>query len=180
MDVVEVPAERRIPQAVMERHLAVLRFERLEPTRSAERRRTRWLAGGLVAGTAIYVAGAAVVLDSGPATNQSVVRCHSTLEPSDGDSFAGSTVARLASPGGPVPIEDALAACEDLWRQGVLIEGARNAQAPSGRSHSVPRLVGCVGRDGVAEIFPVSTEDGTWCASIGLGELISAGENGAG
>src|SRR6266542_4442075 len=46
-----------------------------------------------------------------------------------GGNFAGVTVARGGDPGA-IPIEDALATCAELWRQGVVVAGVASAQDP--------------------------------------------------
>lgn len=138
-------------------------------TPAAHRRRTvAWLTGMAIAGGA--VAGAAVATNAfAPAADRSLARCHSTADLGRGDNFAGTSVA-AADANGIVTIDHAVQSCADLWRQGILTEGADQIGEPSpGGGARIPPLVGCVDSDGFAAVFP--GDDGL-CARLGLASLV--------
>lgn len=77
------------------------------------------------------------------------MRCFTLPELGTDDDYHGTDVV-MASPtqDGPIPITDALAACRDLWRQGVLSYGEKTPQGPDQDSpqtvFAVPELTACV------------------------------------
>lgn len=135
----------------------------------------RILLSGLVA--AVAVSGAAIALQQ-PVTDKSSVACLARAE-LNGSQFPGTTATlgegtRVGEPStrrNPMPIEDALALCKDLWAQNVL-----DSKSPGGTahpslydrsfSHPVPNpLTVCVLQDGRAAVIPGDQEV---CASLGL------------
>lgn len=149
---------------------------RLDPTRKAamralvehavatERARPPRLRVPVAAGVgaAVALAGgtaAALVLTQRPVTETSLVHCLSRAELSGTGEFPGTSVAVAApSTGGePLPIEDALAVCEQVWRDGLLDPSAPAgvAQPNLNRDSRVPdRLAVCVTPDGAAAVVP--------------------------
>lgn len=132
----------------------------------------------LLAGVAVALVatGGAAVMQL-PVTDKSSILCFARAE-LHGNEFPGTSVTVLegARPGepaprNPVPIEDALAACRDVWAQHVLDPDAPNGSAhPSlyDRSFSYPvpdPLTVCVLNDGRAAVIP---GDENVCASLGL------------
>lgn len=63
------------------------------------------------------------------------MQCRPTRAAGSSDEFDGTTVAQAqgartgGTGSGPVAIDDAIAACADLYRQGVLTVGATNARS---------------------------------------------------
>ncbi len=120
------------------------------------------VAAGL--GAAVALAGgtaAAYVLIERPVTETSLVHCFSRAELVRDGEFPGTSMAVTAPSGhgGMVPIEDAVATCETVWRDGLLDPSAPiGAPLPApgrGREASVPdRLTVCVMPDGAAAVVP--------------------------
>lgn len=176
MDLLDIPPARSLNPSTRSQHLRMLQHEVRSPSDACHQIGRRWwVVGGLTAGATMCIA-AAVVLQAGPATDQSLVRCHSMQEVTDGPKFNGTSVAE-ATPGSgaPIPMVRALEACEDLWRQGVILEGAGGAHPPVLVPLPAPSLVGCLARDGVAEVFPTDTAGDGLCARLGLAELSTVG-----
>jgi len=135
----------------------------------------RILLSGVVA--AVAVSGAAIALQQ-PVTDKSSVACLARAELS-GNQFPGTTAVlgegtRVGEPStqrNPVPIEDALALCRDLWAQHALDSDSPNGMAHPNlydRSFSYPvpnPLTVCVLKDGRAAVIP--GDEGV-CASLGL------------
>jgi hypothetical protein len=126
---------------------------------------------------ALAVTGAAVALQM-PVTDKSSIDCFARAE-LHGNQFPGTTVVlgegtRVGEPSAqrnPIPIEDALAACRDVWAQHMLDRNSPNGRwHPSlyDRSFSYPipdPLTVCVLNDGRAAVIP---GDEDVCASLGL------------
>lgn len=126
---------------------------------------------------ALAVSGAAAVLQM-PVTDKSSIACFARAELS-GNQFPGTTAVlgegtRVGEPStqrNPIPIEDALALCRDLWAQHAFDPASPNGMAhPSlyDRSFSYPapnQLTVCVLNDGRAAVIP---GDEDVCASLGL------------
>ncbi|MBT2514967.1 hypothetical protein [Arthrobacter sp. ISL-30] len=125
---------------------------------------------------ALVATGGAVVMQL-PVTDKSSIACFARAE-LNGNQFPGTTATLLegARPGepappNPIPIEDALTACRDLWAQHILDPDAPNGYPhPSlhDRSFSYPvpdPLTVCVLNDGRAAVIP---GDEKVCASLGL------------
>jgi hypothetical protein len=134
--------------------------------------------GVLVAGVAVaLVATGGAVLMQLPVTDKSSILCFARAE-LNGHQFPGTTVTVLAGarpgeqkPDNPVPIEDALAACRDIWAQHVLDPNVPNGTADPklfDRTFSYPvpdPLTVCVLDDGRAAVMP---GDEKICGSLGL------------
>lgn len=147
----------------------VLMLEGLAGRAPRKRFARRWMvAGGF---TAAGVAAAGVALATGTfstAEDRSLVRCYTTTELGRGDDFSGTSMS-VGDNHGLVPVERALEACGDLWRQGVLTRGAAQPSGPRPTDVPVPELVGCVDPDGFAAVFPGG---GGLCTSLGLPALV--------
>lgn len=174
MNLRDVPDERDIPAARAAADKAMLSAIAAQPAHPA---RKAAIVGGTVVIAGALAAGGVLASGSGEPSNRGLVQCHTTLVAGEGDEFDGTTVARAqgartGDPGsGPVSIDDAIAACADLYRQGVLTVGSTNAQGPDPASAGrVPPLVGCVTRDGVAAVFP--SDSGALCSSLGMRSLV--------
>ena len=135
----------------------------------------RILLGGVA--VALVATGGAVVMQL-PVTDKSSIDCFARAE-LHGNQFPGTTVVlgegtRVGEPSkqrNPIPIEDALAACRDVWAQHML-----DPNSPNGRwhpslydrsfSYPVPHpLTVCVLHDGRAAVIP---GDENVCTSLGL------------
>jgi hypothetical protein len=126
---------------------------------------------------ALAVSGAAVVLQM-PVTDKSSIACFARAE-LNGNQFPGTTATlgegtRVDEPStqrNPIPIEDALALCRDLWAQHAFDPKSPNGMAhPSlydrSFSYAIPNpLTLCVLSDGRAAVIP---GDEDVCASLGL------------
>ncbi|MDQ0680559.1 hypothetical protein QFZ30_003941 [Arthrobacter pascens] len=126
---------------------------------------------------ALVATGGAVVMQL-PVTDKSSILCFARAE-LNGNQFPGTTVTlgegtRVGEPStqrNPIPIEDALVACRDIWAQHVLDPNTPNGSAhPSlhDRSFSYPipdPLTVCVLSDGRAAVIP---GDDKVCTSLGL------------
>jgi hypothetical protein len=147
-----IPADRDLPpgrKLQLKEHL-------MEEIRTAprRRRRTRWVAAGLLVPAALVATlGAAKIID-GRAGDTTQTRCYTE-----------------ASFHGPVTVEDVrgdqtpLEACASLWHEGMT----------PGYERSAPRLVACTGGGGdkLAWVFPLPEPKG--CGDLGL-EALRDGE----
>ncbi|MBT2248826.1 hypothetical protein JHV56_08975 [Arthrobacter sp. BHU FT2] len=128
-----------------------------------------------IAGALVATGGAALM--QLPVTDKSSVLCFARAE-LNGHQFPGTTVTVLAGarpgepkPDNPVPIEDALAACRDIWAQHVLDPNSTSGAADPklfDRTFSYPvpdPLTVCVLDDGRAAVIP---GDEGICGSLGL------------
>jgi hypothetical protein len=165
-----VPAARSLPPGPRE----ALRTLLEEVVSTTPRRRRWWFSRSMVlvvTGTAVLggAAAAGALVAARPATDKKVVRCYSVAV-LEGGNFAGVTVARGGDPGA-IPIEDALATCAELWRQGVVVAGVASAQDPGiGVDAPVPELAACTLESGVAAVFP---GDAGTCGRLGLPDLLA-------
>lgn len=103
----------------------------------------------------------------GEVTDKDTARCYSVAERHDGSDFPGMSVA-VAHPNSDVvaQVEDAVASCSLVWRDGALEVGKRRPQPyRPGVDRPVPPLVGCVLPDGIAAVFPGDTQT---CSRLGL------------
>lgn len=128
--------------------------------------------------TVIAIAVGAIAIPVGVATayygfreveDTSTLRCF-TEASLDGDAIYLSRAAPEGAGGGVVQIDDPVAACADLWSQGVLRAGVEDAQPPTpGANLPVPRLAACVidYYDDVA-VVAVVPGDETVCQQLGL------------
>jgi hypothetical protein len=128
-----------------------------EPRR-VRRRRITLVAVGL---TTVAVAGAtaaAIVVASRPVTDHHIAECRSYS--SDGTSIRGTEVSNATRAGEPGPgsIADAVGACAEFWRAGILRRDLAGIDIPEnfdGRldgSRPVPPLIGCTRDDGAAVV----------------------------
>jgi hypothetical protein len=170
MNLSRVPQPRSLPPG----HRAAVRrlLEEMVGETPPRRRRHWWFSRTLVlviTGATVLMGGVAVALVAArPATEKHVVRCYSAAVLDEGEDFSGVTVAR-GRQGSPAEIDDAVATCAELWQQGVIVPGTPVAQEPRPAARaSVPPLVACTLKSGVAAVFPGDV--GT-CARLGLPDL---------
>lgn len=162
-------ADRNTRDEMSSAYQAELRAELISTingTRAARVPRKAKMAGVGVVAAVVLGSGAGFAysqISSAPVTDHTQARCYTTTAAGvNGDDFPGTTVA--VADGSSV--SDALTACADLWRQGVLRAGGSNAQAPDpDGTFPVPQLTACVLDNGQAAIVPGTA--GT-CHSLGL------------
>jgi len=143
-----VPADRDLPpgrKLQLKEHL-------MEEIRTAprRRRRTRWVAAGLLVPAALVATlGAAKIID-GRAGDTTQTRCYLAAK------FTGPVTIEDV-PAGRTPVE----ACANLWHQGLATPYERSA----------PRLVACTGGGGddLAWVFPLAEPED--CGGLGLDPL---------
>jgi hypothetical protein len=128
---------------------------RLQPTSPGRRRnRRRWLAGG---SAVVVLAGGASVAALWPREKPSHpeqgIACHATLE-----TVGNAQVVP--------PAADPLAACGQLWLQGVLPDLEHGGPA----TDVAPPLFACVGRGGGLDVFPNLSDPPATCAGLGLAD----------
>lgn len=163
----KVPEPRDLPAARASADAEML--ARLDAGR-AEPRQAALLGGGLIAALAVTGAGVAYLVPEGP-TDVSLIHCHTTTDLGRGDSFIGAS---LSSPsmngdGQAQVIEDVVAGCADLWRDGWIKVGSTAIEpTPGGGPYAVPELTACVSSSGVAAVFPAGEEI---CAQLSLPQL---------
>jgi hypothetical protein len=159
-----LPPSRRMPAA--RRYAARRQLEEFVNRRSGLRRRRR-----LVLGVAIAVVlGSAVagitLLQSAPVTDKTTARCYTEAALGSGGTFSGATIGALGAPGSTARVDNAIATCSDLWRQGFLLSGKTGIQRPGpNTANPVPPLIACTLPNGIAGVFP---GDQSTCASLGL------------
>jgi len=173
------PDNRSDPPPVERRHAAVRQMlVQLPDGASAVNRRFRRRQGAitlipLVVAGLLLTAGA-VAASQVNVTNRNEVFCAARAEKDIWGTMPGTTavegVGTLGeTPGGAVPIMDAVALCSDLWAQHVLDASTPNGTfvGPTDRSfsHPVPDLVECVMKNGAAAVIP--GEPGA-CQLLGL------------
>lgn len=126
---------------------------------------------------ALVATGGAAVMQL-PVTDKSSILCFARPE-LHGNQFPGTTVVlgegtrvcESSTQRHPIPIEDALAACRDVWAQHLLDPDAPNGRSHPSQydrsfSHPVPHpLTVCVLTDGRAAVIP---GDEKVCGSLGL------------
>jgi hypothetical protein len=126
-----------------------------EPRRRS-RRRIVMIAIGLAGAAAVGATAAITIGAFQPVTDRSIAECRSYT--SDGTSIYGTDVSTLSPSGGFGTIEDAVSACADFWREGLLrrdVEGVDIPENFDGKldgSLPVPPLVGCTRDDGAAVV----------------------------
>ena len=137
------------------------------------RRRTRrrllvWGGIGLLTVGGLSTAGS-VLFREAAITDQSIVQCFSSTVPNPDGSFPGSG-ATVATKDGPGRVDDALALCTEMWRQGVLSPGFDPVAPPQEPDETrIPDLQVCVMRDGIAAVVP--SDDASICQSLGMSDL---------
>ena len=112
---------------------------------------------------------------SQPVTDKSQAHCYSVASLSAGpESFTTVAQATLAGSPHAAQVDDALAVCAALWRQGILHPGPQGARGPAAPDPAgtspVPPLVACVLPDSTAAVFPGTTST---CAALGLANAAS-------
>jgi hypothetical protein len=128
-------------------------------------------------GAVVALAGgtaAAIVLTQEPVTDASLVHCLARAELDGAGNYPGTAVAAAAPQGGPVSVEDARAACREVWRHGILDPSAEiGAPLPDpdpARRATVPTdLSVCVMSDGSAAVVPGKAAA---CGELGLPLLL--------
>jgi hypothetical protein len=163
----DLPASRPFPAT---RAAAARRT--LEEAISSGPRRIWWRTPAVLSGAV-----ASVVLTAGvgvayvafaPATDHSRVRCYSTAALGSGSSFKGSDISAASSDTNPTPTIAPVDACGAMWRAGIVQPDGGHGYDPAAAEHSVPALVACVLKGGVAGVFP---GDAGTCAKLGLPAL---------
>ena len=128
-----------------------------EPRR-VRRRRITLVAAGVTAFAVVGATAAAIVVAARPVTDRSIAECRSYT--ADGTSIRGTEVSNATRAGepGPASIADAVGACAEFWRAGLLRRDLAGIHVPEnfdGRldgSRPVPPLIGCTRDDGAAVI----------------------------
>lgn len=134
-------------------------------------------------GTVVSVAACFIVLAAsaagayvafGPASDQRQVQCFTVADRVPESGF-GTTVAQAEAGGdGIAMIDDAVAACRDLWEIGLLQRDAETVTRPEDlppdqlRRFDAPVLTGCVLNTGEAGVFPAGPDI---CEYLGLMQL---------
>ncbi|MBG6215530.1 MULTISPECIES: hypothetical protein [Cryobacterium] len=146
-----------------------------ENLRLRRARRVRIVVPAVIA-TLVLTAGAVVAVQA-QVTRTDHINCFARAELNMWGEFPGARVTSLEgtigdSEGGPVSINDALAACSDLWAQHALdasIEsGVRSDPVDRTFSYPVPDpLTVCVMSDGMAAVIPGASDV---CGRLGLAE----------
>jgi hypothetical protein len=147
-------------------------LEDVAATEGSRRSRLR-LPVAVGVGAAVTLAGgtaAAYVITQRPVTEQGMVHCLARAELAASGTYPGSAVMVSAPDGDEVAVDDALGACEQLWRDGVLdpdaATGTPAAGPRPGRNAGVPsQLSVCVMPDGTAAVLPGPA---TACPELGL------------
>ena len=129
------------------------------------------MAAGLTAFAVVGATAATIVIASRPVTDRSIAECRSYT--ADGTSIRGTEVSNATRAGEPGSgsIADAVGACAEFWRAGILRRDLAGIDVPEnfdGRldgSRPVPPLIGCTRDDGVAVI--VVGENPQACRSAG-------------
>jgi hypothetical protein len=122
------------------------------------------IAAGATAIVLTTGAAAFAVAEFGVVTNKTQARCYTVADVASGHY---TTIAQADKPGGKAQVQDALAVCAALFRQGFLTVGGPgvNHRANGLPNHPVPRLAECTMRDGTAAVFPGGA---AICAKLGL------------
>ncbi|MGI8696176.1 MAG: hypothetical protein ACR2JQ_05935 [Mycobacteriales bacterium] len=169
IDIGDVPPSRPMSPAARARCLHLINSIHQDERRRRRRRRTLGTAATLItaAATTGGVAVAQHVLKPAPVTDKSVAHCYSAPTRASGTgSYPGTDIGIAPANGdGPVPIQNAVAACSLPWRDGILRVGAARPHIPDGKVHPVPHLIGCTLEDGTAAVFP---GDAGTCERLGL------------
>lgn len=144
----EIPAERDLPGARLQRRKEHLVREVALSARPRERRRKRWLLGALVPAAVLLLAatGVGTYLATREATHLESIGCYATA-----DLAADTTI--VSADG-----RDPIAVCAELWQDGVV--------GPEG---SPERLTACVLESGAVGVFPAVGPE--TCNSLGLAKL---------
>ena len=162
--IVQLPPSRSLP--TNRRYAARRQLEETVGTKKASPRRRRLI---LLVAIALIVASAVAgiaLLRTAPVTDKRTARCYTLAKVGSDKTFSGTTIGVAGPPGSVAHVDDAIASCSDLWRQGFLVPGASGIQRPKpDTSNPVPPLIACTLVDGRAGIFP---GDSNTCATLGL------------
>lgn len=148
-----------LPERELARDRQAFMREELVQAVSAGRPRSRrvWWIGAATAGLVVAGAGgAAAYITAQSAPPSDSVYCYSTPEAGAGHDFPGTTVTVAGINGAFVVVTDAVDACAQTWRDGVLVEGSRSVGSdaqPMGH-HAVPELTACVRTDDAVAVMP--------------------------
>ena len=116
----------------------------------------------------LCVTGAAAFLKLQPPTDRSMARCYTAEHLGEGNTFPGTSVSVSGPPGTRAQLENALAHCSSLWREGFLGPGSGllrpDPADPPVDIRSLPTLVACTLTDGTAAVFP---GDASTCGRLG-------------
>jgi len=168
IDIEDVPG-RSMPPAARARSLQLVTVIHHGERRRRRQRRSFGVAAVLATTVAATTGGVAVadhLLKPAPVTNKGMAHCSAVAKLSSGNTYAGPEIAFAPANGnGPVPIQNAIAACSLPWRDGILRAGSTRQHTPDGKTHPVPHLVGCTLMDGSAAVFPGNAET---CQRLGL------------
>ena len=160
----QLPPTRRLPTA--RRYAARRQLEELVSRRRAPGRQRRFILGIVIFAVVGSAATGITLLRSSPVTDRTTARCYTTAAVGSGETFSGTTIGVLGAPGSTGQVDNAIANCSDLWRQGFLLQGKSGMQRPSpNTSNPVPPLVACTLPSGIAGVFP---GDQSTCTQLGL------------
>ena len=128
-----------------------------EPRR-VRRRRIKLVAVSVTAVAVVGATAAAIVAAAMPVTDHRIAECRSYT--AEGTSIRGTEVSNATAVGEPGPgtITDAVSACAEFWRAGILRRDLAGIYIPEnfdGRldgSRPVPPLIGCTRDDGAAVV----------------------------
>jgi hypothetical protein len=160
----QLPPSRTLP--TNRRYAARRQLEELVGTRRPLLRRRRIIFVVAIAAVLGSAAAGVAVLRTAPVTDKRTARCYTQANVGSGEMFSGTTIAAPGTPGSIGQVNNAMAFCSDLWRQGFLLPGVTGIQRPKpNTSNPVPSLIACTLPNGIAGIFP---GDSSSCATLGL------------
>jgi hypothetical protein len=144
----EIPAERDLPAARLQRRKEHLVREAAASFGAGERRRKRWLFGALVPAVVLLLGatGIGTYLLTREATHLESVGCYATAD-------LGADTTIVSADG-----RDPVAICAELWQEGVVGPGRAPAE-----------LAACVLESGAVGVFPAVGRQ--TCNSLGLAKL---------
>lgn len=151
---------------------ALVGYADAHPYRRRRRARVALIVLPIVFGAGLTAGTVGLLL---PVTDTDQVACLARAELHGDGTFPGTSVSVAAENGEGIAIEDAVAACQNVWSQGLLDPAAADGLArqsdgrpvvdPSG-SHPVPQgLTVCVREDGSALVTPGGEHS---CSRLGL------------
>lgn len=156
------------PSREMNAIRAAAESEQLAALSGRSRQAPRLLVVGALAASAVALTGAGLYAVFAPVEDTSMIRCFTDTS-LDGDAIYVSTIDSVDGDG-LIQIGDPVAACGDLWTQGVLVSGIYDAQPPTpGANLPVPPLTACVLNDTdagpIVGVFPGGSDV---CDLVGL------------